>query len=96
MKDAPKDTSPSELTAEQTRWGLAAAIMLIIAIGLLGYALASGLALAFAIGWIVLQMFGYAGALRVAKGDLAHPLFKTQVILHIIALLLLIGLATRG
>lgn len=86
----------SELTPEQTRWGLAAAILFLIAIGLLGYAFASGTILPFAIGWVVLQMFGYVGALRFAHGDLAHPLFKSQVMLHGIALVLLIGVIARG
>ena len=85
-----------ELTKEQTRWAGAAAVLFLAAIGLLGYAFASGLLLPFAIGWLVLQTFGYVGALRFAHGDLAHPLFKSQVMLHAIAFLLLVGLLTRG
>ena len=85
-----------ELTKEQTRWALAAAALFLAAVGLLGYAFASGLFLPFAVGWVVLQMFGYVGALRFANGDLAHPLFKSQVMLHAIAALLLVGLLTRG
>ena len=90
------DNAPTELTAAQTRWGLAAAVLFLLAIGLLGYSLASGVFRTFAIGWVLLQMFGYVGALRFANGDLAHPLFKSQVMLHSIALLLLAGLLTRG
>lgn len=85
-----------ELTPEQTRWAFAAATLFLTAVCLLGYAFASGLILPFAIGWVALQMFGYVGALRFAHGDLAHPLFKSQVMLHVIALLLLIGLLARG
>lgn len=85
-----------ELTPAQTRWGIAAAALFVAAIGLLGYALQNGTLLVFAIGWVVLQMFGYTGALRMAKGDLAHPLFKSQVMLHLIALVLLAGMLARG
>ncbi len=92
-------TSPgqaNEPTKSQTRWAGAAAALFLLAIGFLGYAFASGTMLVFAIGWVVLQMFGYVGALRFAKGDLAHPLFKSQVMLHSMALLLVIALLTRG
>lgn len=87
---------PREPTREQTLWALAAAILFLIAMGLLGYALAAGAFLPFAIGWVVLQGFGYAGALRFAHGDLAHPLFKSQVMLHVLALALLFALVVRG
>jgi len=85
-----------ELTKEQTRWALAAAVLFLAAVGLLGYAFASGTLLPFASGWLILQMFGYVGALRLAHGDLAHPLFKSQVMLHAIAFMLVIGLLVRG
>ena len=88
--------SQPDLTPEQTRWAFAAAVLFLSAVGLLGYAFASGVLLPFAIGWVVLQMFGYVGALRFAQGDLAHPLFKSQVMLHVIALVLLVGLLLRG
>ena len=88
----PPPSTPPELTREQTRWAFAASTLFLTAIGLLGYALAKGTILPFAIGWVVLQMFGYVGALRFAHGDLAHPLFKSQVMLHVIALVLLVGL----
>ncbi len=88
--------SPSQVTREQTLWAAAAAGLFLIALALLGYALASGVLLPFAIGWVALQGFGYAGSLRFAKGDLAHPLFKSQVMLHFIALILLLALLTRG
>ena len=86
----------AELTQEQTRWALAAAALFLAAVGLLGYAVASGTLLVLAGGWLVLQMFGYVGALRFAHGDLAHPLFKSQVMLHAIALMLVLGLLVRG
>jgi hypothetical protein len=85
-----------QLTGEQTRWSLAAAMLFLIAVGLLGYAVASGVVLIFAVGWVLLQMFGYVGALRFAGGDPAHPLFKSQVMLHVIGLVLVIGLLFRG
>jgi hypothetical protein len=50
----------------------------------------------FAAGWVALQIFGYVGALRVAKGDFAHPLFKSQVMLHVIALALLVAVFLRA
>lgn len=50
----------------------------------------------FAVGWIVLQVFGYVGALKMAKGDFAHPLFKSQVMLHVIALALLAAVIMRA
>lgn len=91
-----EDTGPPELSREQTRWAFAASTLFLTAIGLLGYAFASGVILPFAIGWVVLQMFGYVGALRFAHGDLAHPLFKSQVMLHALVLVLLIGLMARA
>jgi len=87
---------PPELTAEQTRWAFAASTLFLTAVGLLGYALAKGAFLPFAIGWVVLQMFGYVGSLRIGHGDLAHPLFKSQVMLHTIALMLVLALVLRG
>jgi hypothetical protein len=87
---------PKDLTPAQTRWALAAAVLFLAAIGLLGYAFQSGQLLVFAIGWVALQMFGYVGALRIGKGDLAHPLFKAQVMLHAVAVLLLVGVMLRG
>jgi hypothetical protein len=88
--------APNDLTPAQTRWALAAAVLFLAAIGLLGYAFQSGQLLVFAIGWVALQMFGYVGALRIANGDLAHPLFKAQVMLHAVAVLLLVGVMLRG
>ena len=50
----------------------------------------------FAIGWVALQIFGYVGSLKFAKGDFASPLFKSQVMLHVMALMLLGALIMRG
>jgi len=50
----------------------------------------------FAVGWIALQIFGYIGALRQTKGDFAHPLFISQVMLHVIALMLLAAVLIRA
>ena len=44
----------------------------------------------------ILQIFGYAMTLRMAKGDAAHDLVKVQVVLHYIALVLLITLLVRA
>ena len=77
------------LSRAQKGWALGAAILFLIAIAFLGFALNTGILRGFAIGWVALQIFGYVGALKFAKGDFAHPLFKSQVMLHVIALMLL-------
>lgn len=87
---------PPELTGEQKRWAFGAATLFLTAIGLLGYAIQSGTLVAFAVGWVVLQAFGYAGSLKRARGDLAHPLFKSQVLVHFVVLGLLVALILRG
>ena len=87
---------PPDLTGEQKRWAFGAATLFLTAIGLLGYAIQSGTLVAFAVGWVVLQAFGYAGSLRRAGGDLAHPLFKSQVLVHFVVLGLLVALILRG
>lgn len=90
------DTSEApELTAEQKRWAFAGSTLFLTAVGFLGYSLAEGTMLTFAAGWVLLQIFGFVGALRIGKGDFAHPLFKSQVMLHVIALLLLFAIMLR-
>jgi hypothetical protein len=84
------------LSSAQKGWSLAAAILFLIAIGFLGFALNTGILRSFAIGWIALQIFGFVGAIKFAKGDFAHPLFKSQVMLHVIALVLLVVLIARA
>ncbi len=88
--------APPELTSEQTRWAFGAASLFLTAIGLLGYAIQSGTLVPFAAGWVVLQAFGYAGSLKRARGDLAHPLFKSQVLIHFVVLGLLVAIILRG
>lgn len=85
-----------DLTGEQKRWALAAAALFLLAVGFLGFALNAQVMVPFAIGWVALQIFGYVGSLKFAKGDFASPLFKSQVMLHIIALMLLAALIFRG
>lgn len=84
------------LTGEQKRWAFAAAALFLLAVGFLGFALNTGVMVVFAVGWIALQIFGYVGALKMAKGDFAHPLFKSQVMLHVMALGLLAAVILRA
>ncbi len=95
MADADRPDSP-DLTAEQKRWAFGAAGLFILSIGFLGYALSNGILIAFAIGWVALQIFGYVGSLKRGNGDFAHPLFKTQVMLHAAAFGLLVMVMTRA
>ena len=78
-----------ELKPEQKRWAFAAAALFLLAVGFLGFSVNTGVMMPFAIGWAALQIFGYVGSLKMAKGDFAHPLFKSQVFLHVMALGLL-------
>ena len=91
-------TSPDlpPLAPEQKRWAFGAAALYLVAIGFLGFALNTGVMQVFAVGWIALQIFGYVGALKAAKGDFAHPLFKSQVMLHVMALGLLVAVIIRA
>jgi hypothetical protein len=84
------------LSGEQKRWAFAAAALFLLAIGFLGFALNTQVMMVFAVGWVALQIFGYVGALKMAKGDFAHPLFKSQVMLHVIALALLAAVFIRA
>ncbi|MBI1403645.1 MAG: pyridoxal phosphate biosynthetic protein [Porphyrobacter sp.] len=84
------------IAPEQKRWAFAAAALFLVAIGFLGFALSVQAMVVFAVGWVALQVFGYAGALRVAKGDFTHPFFKSQVLLHVIALALLVAVIIRA
>lgn len=84
------------LANAQKLWALAAAALFLIAIGFLGFALNARVMVVFAVGWVALQIFGYVGALKMAKGDFAHPLFKSQVLLHVIALALLAAVFVRA
>jgi len=84
------------LAREQKVWAFAAAALFLLAVGFLGFALNARVMVVFAVGWIILQIFGFVGALKMAKGDFAHPLFKSQVMLHIIALALLAAVFLRA
>ena len=84
------------LTGEQKRWAFAAAALFLLAVGFLGFALNAQVMVVFAVGWLALMIFGYVGALKMAKGDFAHPLFKSQVMLHVIALALLAAVVMRA
>lgn len=83
------------LEKSQKLWALAAAIPFLLSIALLGWALSKQAFLAFAIGWPVLQVFGYAMTLRIARGDFSHVLVKSQVMLHYMALGLLVALVLK-
>ena len=77
------------------RFGLAA-VPFLISIGLLGLAVQSGAFLKFALSWPVVQAMGYSFTIRLAKGDISHPLVTAQIALHWLVLALLIGLIARG
>lgn len=91
---APEDLPP--LAPAQKRWAFAAAALFLLAIGFLGFSLNTGIMRSFAVGWVALQIFGYVGALKMAKGDFAHPLFKSQIMLHVMAAILLIVVIARA
>jgi hypothetical protein len=84
------------LAREQKIWGAGAAALFLLAIGFLGFALNAQVMVVFAVGWVALQIFGFVGALKMAKGDFAHPLFKSQVMLHVIAVALLVAVFVRA
>ncbi len=84
------------LRGEQKRWAFSAAALFLLAVGFLGFALNAGVMRPFAIGWVALQIFGFVGALKVAKGDFAHSLFKAQVMLHVVAVALLVAVFIRA
>ena len=85
-----------QLTKREKLVLLAGAIPWLASILLLAIALSERSAYAFAIGWPVLQLVGYAGALRFAKGEVDHPLVHTQVVLHWLVLVLLVAMLARG
>lgn len=83
------------LAPAQKLWAFSAAALFLLAVGFLGFALNTGVMQVFAVGWLVLMILGFVGALKFAKGDFAHPLFKSQVMLHIMALGLLVAVIIR-
>ena len=84
------------LAPEQKRWAFGATALFLLAIGFLGFALSTKVMMVFAVGWVALMIFGFVGALKAAKGDFAHPLFKSQVMLHVMALGLLVAVFVRA
>jgi hypothetical protein len=84
------------LTGEQKRWAFGAAALFLLAVGFLGFSLSAGVMQTFAVGWAALMIFGFVGAGRVARGDFAHPLFKAQVMLHVVAVGLLGAVMIRA
>ena len=84
-----------ELTRSAKLWALAAAIPFLLSILLLSFALSRQVLLPFAIGWPLLQVFGYWGSLKRAQGQIDHPLVKTQVFLHWMMVAILIGISAR-
>ncbi|RGP40102.1 hypothetical protein BPTFM16_00378 [Altererythrobacter insulae] len=85
-----------EVSLTQLGWFVAGAIPFLMSIALLGYSITTQVALSFAVVWPLLQIFGYTMTLKMAKGDPAHHLVKTQVILHWIIVLLLGALIIKG
>ncbi|MAK98199.1 MAG: pyridoxal phosphate biosynthetic protein [Citromicrobium sp.] len=85
-----------QITKAQHFWLIAGAIPFLLSFLVLGVSFSTGALTAFSVGWPILQIFGYAMTLRMAKGDAAHDLVKVQVVLHYIALVLLITLLVRA
>ncbi|MXO84861.1 pyridoxal phosphate biosynthetic protein [Altererythrobacter aurantiacus] len=83
------------LTLKQKVLFFAAALPFLISLGVAGYAINSGVLLGFGIAWPILQVFGYYSTLKMAKGDVAHPLFTTQIALHYIVLVLFVAIMSR-
>ena len=79
-----------------TLWALLAIIPFLLSIALLAYSIAQQAAFAFAFAWPVLQIIGYAGSLKRSGGVVAHPLVKTQVVVHWLVLVLFVALWMRA
>ena len=84
------------LSRQDKMWALAAAIPFLVSLAVLGIAINRGTFLEFAIGWPVLQILFYFGAIKQAGGAIDHPLVKTQVMLHWMMLALLIAIIARA
>jgi small multidrug resistance pump len=84
------------LTGEQKCWAFGAAALFLLAVGFLGFSLNTGVMRVFAVGWVALMIFSFVGATKVAKGDFAHPLFKSQVMLHVVAVGLLVAVMAKA
>lgn len=90
------DPNATQISRAQKIWAFLAALVFLTAIGFLGFALNTGVMRGFAIGWLALQLFGFIGAIKITKGDTAHPLFISQVMIHLIGFVLLIVLIVRA
>lgn len=86
----------AQISRTQIFWFFAGAVPFVLSIALFGYSLSTRIALSFAILWPLLQIFGYGMTLKMAKGDPAHYLVKTQIILHWIIVILLAAMISRG
>ena len=84
-----------DLSRSSKLWALGAAIPFLLSIAVLGIALSRQILIAFAVGWPIIQAIGYSGALKRSGGQVDHPLFKTQVMLHWMVLALLIAIVSR-
>ena len=82
--------------SRDTLWAAAAAVPFLLSIALLAYAVSNQAALAFAIGWPILQVIGYGGALKRSGGVIDHPLVKSQVFIHWMMLVILVIMIGRA
>ena len=88
--------SHNRLSGAEKAWALGAAIPFLFSLVVLGIAVQRGTFLEFAIGWPLIQMLFYYGAIRQADGAIDHPLVKTQVMLHWMMLAMLVAIITRA
>ena len=86
----------SDLSRNDKLWALAAAIPFLVSVAVLAIALNRRAFLEFAIGWPVIQILFYTGAIRMAGGRIDHPFVKTQVMLHWMMLALLVAIIARA
>ena len=86
----------NSLTRAEKAWAIGAAIPFLFSLVVLGIAVQRGTFLEFAIGWPLIQVLFYYGAIRQAGGAIDHPLVKTQVMLHWMMLVLLVAILTRA
>jgi bacteriorhodopsin len=91
------DIAPGDdLSGKQKFWALAACIPFLLSIAFLGFALKTGQVMVLATVWPALQILGYVGAIKQAKGDFAHPLWISQVMIHWIALVLIAAILGKS
>ena len=83
-------------SGRDTMWAVAAVIPFLLSIAFLANALANQAALAFAIGWPIIQIIGYAGSLKRSGGVVDHPLVKSQVFIHWMMLVILLVMIGRA